>query len=224
MCTRNLLKETDETMWIVANHGRHEEKFVIEQGPTTKEDAEYYLGKNPRYEIIELKVVSRRRGGSRDQVEKEPWQMPQVEFMKLYALRVSDGIADIRAEDLVGGGGDFRLYLKEMNSILLKSGKGVELWQASKNSNEFYILGNGRYIVIHSKRKALFHFSEVVKDGGLLAHLEKSPTGKLLHEIGCNGVSNALYKGKLVSDAVLNDYPALKEKFTALRDIAECEV
>ncbi len=64
MCTRNLIKETDDTMWIVANHGRFDEKFVIEYGPTTKADAEYYLGKCPQYEIIELKVVSRRKGGA----------------------------------------------------------------------------------------------------------------------------------------------------------------
>lgn len=63
MCNKHYIKETDNSMWIVADHGKGDYKFDIVYGPTTLEDAGYYCGKCPQYELIELKVVSRKRPG-----------------------------------------------------------------------------------------------------------------------------------------------------------------
>jgi hypothetical protein len=82
------------------------------------------------------------------------------EYAKTYD---SESVSEARPAEK--GGGNFRDYLRQNDAIQLKNEKGMELWQASKDSNEFYLVEGDRFQTFYGKSKAQAQFNQALDEG-----------------------------------------------------------
>ena len=77
------LDKNFEECWCVYDHGNNFSIFEKCIGPTIKEEAEYYLGKNPHYELIRMIPTARRFGGSEEKLCDDIFKIVEKEKVEL---------------------------------------------------------------------------------------------------------------------------------------------